>query len=112
MQYIKAEIMPKGLRLLGVVVHGAMRGAGAPCRGLPIGERPQVEADWAALSAALMSACGSGAHTYPRAHGLAAWSSVVLVTLQVTTSCMPFMPFCISTLLCEAPASTAQQDRH
>ena len=53
----------EGLSLLVTAVQKAMRGAGAPCSGLPVGERPQVEADWAALSAALMSACGSGAQT-------------------------------------------------
>ncbi len=40
-----------------------------------------------------MSAEGRGAHTYPDPHALD-WSPVLLETLQVITSCIPFMPFC------------------
>ena len=65
----------------------------APGRGLVGGVSPQEAADSAALLAALMSAFGSGAHTYPPAHVLGKLIAVV-VALQVTTSCIPFMPFC------------------
>ena len=41
-----------------------------------------------------MSAEGSGAQTYPEPHALD-WSPELLDTLQVITSCIPFMPFCM-----------------
>jgi len=65
-----------------------------------VGDRPQLDADAAALLAALISAVGRGAQTNPCPHALN-WSPVAVETLQVMTSCIPFMPFCVQESHCE-----------
>jgi len=72
----------------------------APFVEFDVGDRPQLDADAAALLAALISAVGRGAQTYPCPHALD-WSPVAVETLQVMTSCIPFMPFCARESHCE-----------